>query len=343
LTDRAKSRPRGANLTPLATEFYMDDLLFLRRMAAQLGVDAFIAWLADRQHGVVARWQLQECDVPRGEIAARLHRKRLFRVHRGVFSVGRRKLTPEGRFMAAVLRCGEGAVLSHESAAHHYRAVRNFPEIIEVTIPRGRTRPRQVPFETYHATFHPAEVAIKDDIPVTSFARTLLDLSATRREETVKHAFEHVERRPHELHAVARIVDRHAGERGIKTLRKLLANYARHTGMTRSTFEIEFKNWLEARGIPLPELNQKVPIEDEVFMPDCLWRAARLIVELDTWDFHGFPAARERDSRRDRVLGLAEYSVFRVVPNDLLGERGAELESQLRTRLARREPLLLVP
>jgi very-short-patch-repair endonuclease len=306
-----------------------------RQAADQLTVDGFIAWLAARQHGVVAAWQLVACKVSREEIKTRLGGPRIFRIHRGVFAVGHSKLTPEGRLMAAVLRSGEGAVLSAGSAAYDYRIFKAFPEKIEVTVPAVRDKPEGVPFKTFTATFLPGETTVRNGIPVTSYARTFFDLAATRREDSLKLAFEHVERHPRELRNIARMIDDHAGERGVKALRKVLANYARHTGVSRSTLELEFVAWLTKRGISLPELNAHLPIGDEVFLPDCLWRAAKLIVELDTWDFHGFPAARERDNRRDRVLDLAGYAVFRVMPADLVGDRGDELAAQIEQKLAR--------
>src|SRR4051794_36849988 len=79
--------------------------------------DAAIAALADRQHGVVERTQLAKLGLARGAIEWRVQRKRLHPLHRGVYSVGHRVLSGRGRWMAAVLSAGPGAVLSHRSAA----------------------------------------------------------------------------------------------------------------------------------------------------------------------------------------------------------------------------------
>jgi hypothetical protein len=81
------------------------------------GIDAAIARLAAAQHGVVARAQLMSAGIDRGAIGHRLHCRRLHPVHRGVYAVGHSLITREGRWMAAVLASGPGAVLSHRSAA----------------------------------------------------------------------------------------------------------------------------------------------------------------------------------------------------------------------------------
>jgi very-short-patch-repair endonuclease len=78
-------------------------------------------------------------------------------------------------------------------------------------------------------------------------------------------------------------------------------------------------------------VNGRLPLPDgTVIMPDCMWSYARLVVELDTWDFHGTPSARARDNRRDRVLEVLEWKVFRVTPTDLTDARRAdELAGQI--------------
>jgi predicted transcriptional regulator of viral defense system len=85
--------------------------------SAPASVDGAIARLAERQHGVVARAQLLEIGLGGAAIDKRAARGRLHRLHRGVYAVGHPVLTARGRWMAAVLACGPGAVLSHLSAA----------------------------------------------------------------------------------------------------------------------------------------------------------------------------------------------------------------------------------
>src|SRR5258707_10198522 len=83
---------------------------------SSLSVDRRIAWLAGRQHGIVARFQLLALGVRRGEIDARIARGVRRPVHRGVYAVGHGRLTRQGRYLAAVLTCGHDAVLGYQSA-----------------------------------------------------------------------------------------------------------------------------------------------------------------------------------------------------------------------------------
>src|SRR5918999_729579 len=109
-------------------------------------VDRRLAVLAARQHGVVSRRQLHYLGLSDGAIDKRAGKGRLHRVHRGVFTVGHRLLTREGRFMAAVLACGEGAVLSHASAAVLWGILRNEGASVHVTVPGpgGRARRKAI-------------------------------------------------------------------------------------------------------------------------------------------------------------------------------------------------------
>jgi hypothetical protein len=107
------------------------------------GRERALADLATRQHGVVGRWQLIELGFGDEAIRTRLEAQRLSHLHREAYAVGHRRLTRRGRWMAAVVACGPGAVLSHESAATLWELAGAQPES-DVTAPRGRQgRPRR--------------------------------------------------------------------------------------------------------------------------------------------------------------------------------------------------------
>jgi predicted transcriptional regulator of viral defense system len=135
-----------------------------------------IAELADRQHGVVATWQLVALGLTHDEVRYRARIGRLHRMYRGVYAVGYRKLTPKGHRMAAVLAYGPEAVLSHQTAAAQWDI--GYPSAkFHVTTPTSRrSRPK---IRAHRAVLHPEDLTVKDGIPVTSVARTLLDLAAT--------------------------------------------------------------------------------------------------------------------------------------------------------------------
>ena len=98
-------------------------------------VDERLAALAGRQYGVVTRQQLRRLGAGDTGIEERLRSRRLHRLHRGVYAVGHSALRSEAHWMAAVLTCGDGAVLSHASAAAHWEIRRSSAATIDVTVP----------------------------------------------------------------------------------------------------------------------------------------------------------------------------------------------------------------
>ena len=94
-----------------------------------------IARLAARQHGIVSRSQLLGAGAGPRQIDRLVNARQLHPIHRGVYAVGHRLLTPEGRWAAAVLAGGDGAVLSHESAAMNWQLLNRYPVLPSVTAP----------------------------------------------------------------------------------------------------------------------------------------------------------------------------------------------------------------
>ena len=147
--------------------------------------DARLARLATRQHGVVSRRQLETLGLGRGAIANRVRSGRLHVVHRGVFAVGLPTLSRDGAFMAAVLAGGEGAVLSHRSAAELWGLLAGQGRLIDITV-RGQAGRRDRRIRVHRNALAADEVATMDGIPVTSVGRTLVDIAAERRVEAAR-------------------------------------------------------------------------------------------------------------------------------------------------------------
>ena len=231
---------------------------------------------------------------------------RLFTLHPGVYAVGHAALTANGRRMAAVLACGEGAALSHRSAAALW-GIRKGAGQIELTAVRTcAARPGILIHRSRHLP--PEHVTERDGMPVTTVARTLLDLSDVVRPREVERAVEEAERlRLFDLTAVQAVIDASPGRHGRSTLIAAV-RAATAPEPTREELERRFLRFCRTHGIPLPAVNLWV----EGFEVDAHWRVAKLIVELDGWEFHRTRAAFERDRRRDAVLQLAGYRVLRV-------------------------------
>jgi predicted transcriptional regulator of viral defense system len=178
--------------------------------------DRLVARLAADQHGVVTRPQLLQAGLTSREIEGRMAAARLLPIHRGVYAVGHRRLTREGWWMAAVLACGEGAVLSHATAAAVWDLQRN-EGAIHVTVPGSRKAPRGIKLHR-SATLTAAEIAEYRGIPVTKVARTIVDLSRTVTEDELARIVEEADRR--------QLVDfRHLKSARSTSLRAVLKSY----------------------------------------------------------------------------------------------------------------------
>jgi hypothetical protein len=237
---------------------------------------------------------------------------RLYRVHRGVYAVGRSGLDARGRRMAAVLACGPGTVMSHGTAGDALGILPRASAVIEVTIPRrsGVTRPGI----TIHRseTLTPEDCMTVDAIPCTTPARTLTDLATRVSAWTLSQAIENSER--------LRLFDgaKLGGARG--RLRTALENYAGEPPPTRRDFERRALALFARAGLPSPAVNSLVG-EFEV---DFCWPGRRLIVEADSFEFHGTRAAFERDRRRDQQLRIAGWTTVRITWRQLC-EQPADL------------------
>ena len=270
--------------------------------------DAAIAQLAARQHGVVTRRQLVDAGLGPNAIARRVRIGWLHRVHRGVYSVGHRPLTREARWMAAVLACGDGAGLSHACATAHWEIRPYTGTWIDVTVPTtaGRTRRDRIRLHR-SSTLTADDVTAHRGIPVTTIARTLLDVAATLREASLARTIEQTEiRRLFDLKTVDETLARNPHHAGAKRLRRALALY-RDDEFSRSELEQAFLALCDAHGIPRPLVNHVVEGREV----DFFWPDQRVIVETDGRATHFTIAAFEGDRERDTRLVALGYRVLR--------------------------------
>jgi hypothetical protein len=269
--------------------------------------DQALSALATRQHGVVARRQLLALGFRSGAIKRRLEAGRLHGVHRGVYAAGYDRLSVRGRWLAAVLACGEEALLSHRSAAALWGLMRPRTSPVDVTSPHGRPR-RRAGIDLHEGRIDPEDRAIRNGIPVTSLPRTLFDLAEVVDERRLERAFEEADRLGLlQIRALEHVCARGNGRRALAPIRRLITA-AYLPPSTRSPLEDRFVAFCREHHLPPPVTNTSV-LDFEV---DALWPAARLIVELDGFSYHGHRAAFERDRARDAALQAAGYRVLRV-------------------------------
>jgi Transcriptional regulator, AbiEi antitoxin/Protein of unknown function (DUF559)/AbiEi antitoxin C-terminal domain len=265
-----------------------------------------LARLAQRQYGVITREQLLALGIGPHGIAERLRTGRLHRLHRGVYAVGHIVLKPEGHRLAAVLACGEGAVVSHVSAAAHWGIRQSAAAVIDVTVPTSAGRRRRPGLRVHRsARLGPDDVSVHEGIPTTTVARTLVDLADVLPPQSLKRAIDEADyQRLLDMTALLAAVQRTPGRRGTRVLELATAP----SELTRSDLEQRFLEILERHGLPRPLVNATI----EGYEVDFAWPEQKLIVELDGFAAHGRRSAFERDRLRDRRLARAGYGTLRL-------------------------------
>lgn len=268
---------------------------------------AEIREVAERQHGVVAWRHLIDLGLGRGQIEDRIASGKLVPLHRGVFAVGHRRISLRGHWLAAVLACGPNAVLSYASAAQLWD-MRGSRGPIEVTRRAGHRRPHGVRLHQTRS-LPPEHMTIEAGIPVTTPERTLLDMAARLDIRQLEHALVAADRAGRiswpELWSV---VEAGNGRKGRGRLRRLCIQVDPRATEARSNPEIDFLALCREAKLPPPEVNVLV----EGRMVDFHWRHARLIVEIDSYRYHGDRPAFERDHASTVVLMAAGYKILRA-------------------------------
>jgi very-short-patch-repair endonuclease/predicted transcriptional regulator of viral defense system len=270
-------------------------------------VDIAVGRLAARQHGVVSLAQLVALGLSRQAVAKRVSAGRLHRLHRGVYAVGHAKLTVRGRWMAAVLACGPGAVLSHRDAGALHGIRPSSRRKIDVsTASRGRRGPEAIDLHRVRR-LDPRDVTAVDGIPVTTVARTLADLAEVTDRRGVERALHEAEvRRVLDMRAVSDASERLNGRHRVAILTDVV-RAAEPAALTASELEHRMLELCRSAGLPAPTVNAPV----EGLTVDFLWREQRLIVETDGAQTHLTRRAFEEDRARDVLLTLAGYTVLR--------------------------------
>jgi very-short-patch-repair endonuclease len=286
-------------------------------------VEEILGRIARRQHGLVTRKQLLAAGISKEEIRRRIRKGTLLVVHRGVYRVGHRAPSIEARYLAAVLACGEGAVLSGEAAGHLWGLIKGSAPPPEVTTPKDRTV-RGV--RTRRARRGETQTTTRHGIPITTVPRTLVDLSSLL-------SFDDLARACHEagvLHnttprQVEAVLENRPNTPGAKQLRRVMRG---DVHVTLSRLERRFLRLLREEALPLPITNKPAGGR----RVDCRWHDHRLTVELDSYRYHSSRHAWERDRRREREAH-ARGDDFRRYTRDDVFEAPEQMLAELRDLL----------
>ncbi len=286
--------------------------------------------LAGRQQGHVSRTQLLALGFGPEAIKHRLKTGRLIAVRRGVYSVGLATTTRERRWAAAVLACGQGAVLSHLSAAALWELRPVDPVTIDVSVPRRNARIRDGIRVHRPRHLDREDRTHRRGIPITSLPRTLIDVAEVLSRRSLERVADEAEfLKLLNENSVAETLERNRGRTGAARLRRTLRRHEPGTTRTRTALEEAFYVLVSASGLPQPEVNVAVGR----LTVDFLWRDPGLVVETDGGASHNRAAQREEDSRRDALLATAGYATLRFTwaqVHDRPTEVLAAVEAKLR-------------
>jgi very-short-patch-repair endonuclease len=286
--------------------------------------------LAGAQHGVVTWEQVRGAGLTRQGVRRRVESGWLVRLYDGVYAVGHTALTDRSHLIAAVYACGPEALAGYRSAGAMWGVLR-WPQRIEVTAPRGRKAKNGI---TVHRSrlIHPEDCALIDNIPVTSLARTLVDLADVLPEKRLAEAVHEAEvKRLFDLRQIQRVLDRLPGRKGRHKLTRVLAAYGDIQPFTRSRGERLVLAMCKDHGLPRPQTNTWVDIHEVDFH----WPEANLVLEFDGGAVHRTTRAFYEDRKRDRALAAKGIHVVRATDRDEPSELATELKAILSVRRPR--------
>ena len=238
----------------------------------------------------------------------------LFPIFPGVYAFGRPDLSAAGRRMAAVKACGRDAALSHATAAAQRQIRSSNSSLVDVVLPAGRPLRRIKGIRCHRARLEPQDLSLVDGIPCTSVSRTLLDLATRFGDDTVAAAAnEAVVLEIFDMREMEDLLSRSKGHRGVRRLRRVLERGdIEDEGRPVSNLEWTYMTLCARAGLPKPAINRWVLLGDEYHRVDFLWRAQKVVVEVDSSRYHRSGWKLARDERRSRLLRDAGFGHDRV-------------------------------
>jgi len=292
-------------------------------------VDRLIAEIASSSQGVVARRTLLANGVSPAQLRSRLKRGSLIAVHPGIYRVGHQAPSVEASYLAAVLACGDGALLAARPAGHLWGLIKGTPPRPEVI---ALVKLRLAGVTTHRVRrLYAQDAARRRGIPVTAVPRTLVDLACVLSERLLARACHEAEVRYDVTPAqVEEVLERLPTRRGVGALRRILHG---DLPVTISTLEDRFLAVLAQEDLPMPETNRPAGGH----RVDCRWPDLRVTVELDGYRYHGTRHAWEIDRRREREAYARGDQFRRYTWGDVFEDpqlMAAELHTLLPSRRA---------
>src|SRR5438874_3770859 len=300
-------------------------------------IDQAVRRFADRQYGVFSARQAHSACASPKVIKWRVETGAWEPVVRGVYRLAGAPDTWRQRLWTALLVAGPGAVVAREAAAALWGLTGFAQGPIAVVAAHG-IKDHRLQFGHFHESrrLPPSHVTLIDGIPVTTIERTLFDLAGAINEKRADRAIENALARRRTT--VERLWDVWADlaaphRPGMLVMRKLLVKRGAGYVARESELEIRFSDLLDANEIAQPDWQVEVGDDDFIGRVDCLFRQARLIVELDGRVGHVGVLDQARDAERDKRLRALGYRVRRFRWEDVVLRPGWVL-SELRREMA---------
>ena len=290
-----------------------------------IGRDRSVSRLAGAQKSLITTEQATRCGLSDDAIAYRLKACRFHLVFTGVYTVASGELPPLALELAALLACGERAFISHQSAAFVWGLRKSPPAEVDVSVVNRCCKSREGIRVHRIRAIDGAELKRHEGLWVSTPARAVLEVAATASMDELADVLEKgVASRvlkPRELEAV---LARNRGRRGAARLAEVLGDESAR--ISRSRAERAFIKLIRDARLPLPDVNQPLGR----YEPDFMWRDERLIVELDSYGFHGGPTGFHNDHEKDLFYRDAGFDVLRPTRNHVVYQPTRVLVSMVR-------------
>jgi uncharacterized protein DUF559 len=283
-------------------------LCFRMRNKVQSRPERRVTQLAADEWAVLSLDELRGCGLTRRQVGIRVQTGWLHPIYHGVYAVGHKRLFLQGRLLAAVKSVGRDAVLSHFAAAALWGFVDWDGRHPEVSIPRAGINREGIRVRC-SSVLKRHDVMCHEGIPVTSPARTLVDLAAVVGEKMLRTAV----RRALGLHRISiRQLVAARRRRGPRRGSAKLDQVLRSAAPTRSELEDVVLDLIVDGGFARPDVNRPLLRAGRRVIPDFRWPAQRLVIEADGAAWHDNPIARKDDAERQALLEASGDRLIRV-------------------------------
>jgi very-short-patch-repair endonuclease len=270
--------------------------------------DLAVARIAASEKTLVTTEELLTCGLGDDAVAYRCNAGRLHVVFRGVYSFGCGELPPLAQELAALKACGQRSFVSHRSAAFVWGLLEQPPPAVEVSVVDRGCRSREGLVVHRIQGVDPRELRRREGLWVSSPSRVCLEIAATSPSDLPSVIDEGLAKRLLSKREVEAVLSRHRGRRGAARLAAILGDESAMT-ITRSRAEKAMLKLIRDSGLPCPEVNVRLG----PYRPDFMWRSHRLIVELDSYRFHGGPRAQQNDRDKDLFYRGAGFDTLRFM------------------------------